>query len=126
MINKKASIALSNSDLLEISVQDFYKLHYWDKMKLDKVNSQKIADEMFIFGINVGYKIAVKKAQKILKIKEDGIVGRITLKYLNNFDENKFDFEFDKEEIFYYTQLASYQPSLKIYLEGWKKRARRV
>ena len=123
---KKASINLYHSEVVNLAVADFYKLYYWDKMQLDRVKKQKIADELFIFGVNVGYKTAVKKAQKILKIKQDGIVGNITLKHLNNYDKNRFDFEFDKEEILYYSQLASFKPSLKIYLDGWKNRAEAV
>jgi len=107
-------------------VKSIYKKEYWDIAKLDKVNSQKIAEEIFIFGVNAGMKNAIKLAQKIVGVSVDGIVGKQTLKALNNFDEDLFDILYDAEEAKYYMKLIEKNPKLKIYKKGWLRRAKYV
>lgn len=111
---------------LQSLVKKFYKEQFWDKMKLDEVTSSKIATEMFLFGVNVGIKQAVKTAQRVVKVKADGIVGRKTLTALNNYDEDIFSEKFDELEINFYENLVITKPHLKRYLNGWINRAKRV
>lgn len=120
---KTASRALAKNKLLENLALERIKSNYWDKAKLDFVNSQKIADEIFLFGFNVDMPIAIKKAQKLVGISQDGVVGNITLKALNSFDVNIFDIEFDKEEIKYYDAIIKAKPYLKPNETGWYNRA---
>ncbi len=124
---KTASFNLfSNQELLQ-EVKEFYILNYWNRMKLDYVASQKIADEIFIFGLNTNPRRAVKKAQKLVGVTQDGIIGAITLRALNNFDEKVFDIEYDKLEIAFYKYLVWLNPArYKRFLKGWIYRARTV
>jgi lysozyme family protein len=107
-------------------VMQFYKEEFWDKMRLDDIASQRIADEIFIFGVNAGTKRAIELAQLVVGIDHDGLIGPKTLAALNSYDENKFDIEFDKAENEYYEKLASVRPALHIYLKGWRNRANAV
>ncbi len=120
---KTASRALAKNKELENLAFERIKTKYWDVAKLDFVHSQKIADEIFLFGFNVGMPIAIKKAQKFVRISQDGLVGNMTLKALNNFDVNVFDIEFDKEEIKYYDAIIKDKPYLAPNETGWYARA---
>lgn len=120
---KECSLILSKNIGLMNLANDLIKKQYWDKAKLDLVNSQKIANEIFIFGFNVGMPIAIKKAQKLIGVNDDGDVGNITLKALNSFNENNFDVEFDELEIEYYKATIERKPYLKPNEKGWFKRA---
>lgn len=123
---KECSRILANvSDLIEL-VNQFYKVRFWDKARLDEVNSQKIADEIFIFGVNAGMKISAIKAQFLVDALPDGDIGDKTLALLNNYDENKFDILFDEEEIKYYKKLITLHEKFKINEKGWISRARTV
>ena len=123
---KECSKILANvSDLMEL-VNQFYKVKFWDRARLDEVNSQKIADEIFIFGVNVGMKVAVIKAQFLLNTKPDGILGNKTLALLNQYDEDDFDVLFDEQEIKHYDKLISLHSKFKINEAGWYNRARAV
>ena len=125
----KASEPLYQDTTLRKKVNGFYKHRFWDVAKLDFVDSQIIADEIFIFGVNVGMRKAIKKAQKLVGVKADGWVGAITLKALNEFDESQFSIEFDKIEIAYYHFLAYFSKkhkTLKRFYRGWVNRARFV
>lgn len=107
-------------------VYDFYNQEFWNKMRLDEINSQQIADEMFIFGVNTQPKTAIKTAQKLVEVAIDGIIGPKTIKVLNCFDENVFSVEFDKLEIEYYEKLALLNPAHKVHLRGWRNRANAI
>lgn len=107
-------------------VCDFYKKEFWDKARLDEVKSQKIADEIFIFGVNASMKISAIKAQFLVDALPDGDIGDKTLASLNNYDENKFDILFDEEEIKYYKKLITLHEKFKINEVGWISRARTV
>lgn len=103
-----------------------YKNEYWDKARLSEIKSQKIANEIFIFGVNAGIERAVKKAQKIVGEKQDGIVGSKTLKALNSFDEDIFDIAFDLEEVRYYKALIAANKKYKRFEDGWINRSKMV
>lgn len=120
---KVASRILAKNVILKSLVFERIKTNYWDKAKLDNVNSQKIADEIFLFGFNVDMKVAIKKTQKLINVPQDGIIGSQTIKALNSFDVNIFDIEFDKEEINYYDAIIKSKPYLAPNEKGWYKRA---
>lgn len=120
---KECSLILSKNEGLMNMANAFIKASYWDKAKLDSVHSQKIADEIFLFGFNVGMKIAIKKAQKLVGVSVDGLIGNKTLQALNSFDENKFDVEFDIEEKEYYDLIIKNKPQYLQFKNGWFKRA---
>lgn len=125
----KCSVILANNKELMIEVEKFYKEHFWDKMKLDKVENQKVADELFIFGVNVNWPIAAKEVQKLLGFtgkSVDGFIGNETLKRLNTVDVAWFDKEFDKVEVAYYERIIAAKPHLAKNLPGWKNRAYKV
>jgi hypothetical protein len=114
---------LYDNPLVVEMVHAFYKKNYWDVAKLDSVTSQNTADEIFIFGVNVGMKKAIKLAQSLLEVTPDGVIGKETLWSLNNYDSEKFDKVFDVMEMAYYDEVITRDPKKKIYAKGWKKRA---
>jgi len=120
---EKASQALYRSYTFTNMVKDFYKAYFWLKMKLDQVVSQKIADELFTFGVNAGTKNAIRKAQKVVGEVQDGIIGPMTIKALNAYDEHLFDMQFDEVEKQYYASIIERKPSFKIFENGWNNRA---
>lgn len=120
---KKCSVLLSNVSDLNESVAKFYKTNYWDRANLDKVESQLIADEIFLFGVNSGMSNGIKKAQEIVGVLADGLVGQKTIEALNNYDEEKFSKEYDYKEKKYYDDVIASNPSKAINKKGWYARA---
>jgi lysozyme family protein len=125
---RHASIESFRDERLTEMVKKFYKNNFWDKIRLDEIKSQKIAEEMFFFYINTGDKSkAVKYAQEIVGAKQDGVIGEKTIKALNDFSESIFDVEYDIREIVFYEHLASKNPKRYLrFLDGWKNRARKI
>ena len=119
----RASTKLYYDQNLTMEVLKFYKVNFWDRMRLDEVVSQKIAEELFVFAVNAGIGTAVKVAQTCVGVQADGILGSGTIKALNGFDEKRFDKDFDLLEIKHYELLAEKNPNFKKFLQGWKNRA---
>ena len=120
---KKISKTLFDSENLRAQVRAFYKEAYWDRMRLDEVTSQLKANEIFIFGVNVDVKPAVRVTQQLVGVVNDGIVGEQTLAAINRYDEARFDKEFDRAELRYYNKLIENNPKFRVYANGWRNRA---
>ena len=114
---------LYDNPRLEELVEHLYKREYWNKMKLDELGSQHIANEMFIFGVNTHPITAIKLAQRIVGATQDGIIGKVTIGALNRFDEGVFSETFDILEKEHYQKIVIAKPEKQIYLDGWRNRA---
>ena len=123
---EQASVILYNDAVLRADTANFYKFKYWNKIKGEDIKSQRVASEIFIFGVNAGIGVAIKAAQKIVGVTADAVVGEKTLKALNSYDEARFDKEFDRAEIEHYKALIEKNPKLKINANGWRNRAEAV
>lgn len=84
----KKKNAPSVKDLKAISYEewlDILKSMFWDKMQADKINNQSIANLCVntVWGSGAGY---IKIIQGVLGVKQDGIVGPITLGKINRWN----------------------------------------
>lgn len=112
---------LKYSDDLRISVAGFYYSYFWYKIKADRIENQFIAEMLFITAVNVGKKVAIKKLQRILKVKQDGLIGNITIGALNEAEDNEFIYHYILELVDFYLQ-ASKQGENIVFLRGWLNR----
>lgn len=120
---KQASIELYGNKALRELVVQLYKEKYWDKAKLDMVDSQHTATEIFVFGVNAGMRKAVQIAQQVVGCLQDGIVGPQTIRALNSFNDTVFSELYDELEQKHYGEIIANNPSKKIFANGWKARA---
>lgn len=123
---KLTSEMLYDNKAIRAQVDAFYKKDFWDKMKLDAVASQNTANEMFLFGVNVGCKKAVMFAQQIVGVVDDGVVGPKTIAALNKYDDTVFSERYDELEQAHYDRLVETRPEMAVYLKGWKNRSKVV
>jgi lysozyme family protein len=120
-----ASLKAYGDVALRELVLDFYRAEFWDRYKLNSLTNTA-AEEIFIFGVNVGMNTAIKKAQELVNCTVDGIMGPSTISAINAYPEDQFDIKFDDKEKEYYEELIARKPSLKIFEKGWLKRAEAV
>lgn len=123
---KAVSKILYKDPVLQSMTAKFYKDNYWNKMRGDEINSQLIANEIFIFGVNAGMKLAIAAAQMVLGVTADGKFGEQTLMDINSCDVKEFDKKYDTLELTHYNRLITKNPKLKIYANGWRNRAESV
>ncbi len=103
-------------------VASFYRNYYWLKIKADEIHDPFVASMVFNFAINSGKRAAVKKIQRIVGTKTDGLIGNITLGALNAVDPKVFTHHFLLEIFEFYTQIAR-KGNNHVFLQGWCNRA---
>ena len=58
---------LSNREIeLKKLEGDFYKENFWDKIWGDKINNQKVANDMYDTAVNMGIASAIRIAQQVI------------------------------------------------------------
>ena len=117
---------LKNDSKLQREIELFYKEHFWDKMKLDSINSDVVAQNIYLFGVNAGISRSIKAAQKVSGVVVDGKIGPKTIEAINNMNENDFKKAFDTEEIAHYNSIVQKNPSQERFLKGWLNRSNLV
>lgn len=125
MKNSNNIYDLENNKYLQFLVFNFYEENFWNKMLGYYIINQKIADNIFLLGVVTGMIRSIKIVQKICGIKEDGIFGKQTLKYVNQFNENEEEFikKFNQLEIEHFKKLVEKNKNLEQFLNGWINRA---
>jgi lysozyme family protein len=103
-------------------VRALYKLIYWDRLRLDDVQSQRIARTLFDFGVNAGTGTAAKLAQLIVGVTPDGVIGPRTLAALNTADPDRFALAYALAKIARYRDIVTRDRSQSKFLLGWINR----
>lgn len=139
-------------ELRSLSVSEageIYRKLYWDKMRLDEVNSQRLAMELCDHGVNAGVLRSAKMVQYLLNTQfggdlvVDGIIGSKTLLAINSANEPLLFSSFQQMRTSYYRHRAgegagslslerffieelkvSANSSQKVFLKGWLARVR--
>lgn len=120
---KRASRMIYADEKTRQNVFQYFKIHYWDIMRLGEIHSQKVANEIFLFGVVAGVKTSAKMAQSLVGAKSDGIIGDISLKCLNNYNPDMFDKQFDNLEKNHFDLIIEKNPHLSMNREGWHNRS---
>lgn len=96
---------------------------FWDGVKGDQIRNQSIADLVADWHVNAGDN-AIKAVQRMFGIKADGIVGPVTLSYLNSPNAEVIFNRLRSAREDYYIEIARSKPSQQQFLNGWLKRTR--
>lgn len=100
---------------------DILKTMFWDRWQADKIKSQKLANILvdWVWGSGV---YGIKIPQRILGVKQDGIVGNKTLEALNAQDPDKLFQVIYEARKKYLNDIAISRPANKRFLKGWLNR----
>lgn len=123
-----------NDPKLKELVKDFYKEQFWDKNRLSEVMDQPISNELYDSGVNFGTVIAARFLQQSLNllnrnqkdfkdIKEDGVIGPITLNLLNSYKHPKaILITLNVLQGERYLNICRRDPSQEEFFRGWLNR----
>ncbi len=114
--NEMGSPALSDE------VRKFYREHFWNRLRGDHIQDQRIAETLFDFSVNAGLRTAVRLAQKILGATPDGLLGPITIKLLNEYPANEFLYRYAMAKVARYAEIVNSDSSQSKFLLGWINR----
>jgi len=120
-------------DLTTDQAREIYKELYWDINRLDSVNNQEIAMEIFEAGVNCGPKFVSKYTQRALNVfnrmerdwadmEVDGTFGPITLGILNNLSpsrESNILKALNCLQGYHYITCGERNENLEVFMPGW-------
>jgi lysozyme family protein len=119
-----------NVDIKNLTIEeakDIYFLRYWSAMKLDGIKNSLLKLHLFDMGVNAGQSTSIKLLQNILNIKDDGCIGPITLKAINDYpDQSELSQRFALIRLDFYQKKTVDNPNLKKFLKGWQNRVNAV
>ena len=113
------------NDLKKITNEQWkyiFKNGYWDKIGGDLINNQSIANFLVDWFYNSGV-YAIKFTQRILGVKDDGIVGNKTIAAINSYKTQKNLFErLWSRRKKQYEDIVNKNPSQQVFYNGWMRR----
>lgn len=110
--------------------KDFYYNEFYKKPNFDKL-PQKVSAVAFDYGVNSGPSQASKSLQRIVGVKDDGIVGPKTIaainKYISKNGESDLVSKVLDERTNHLSQLVASDPQkYGKYLDGWANRLKKL
>lgn len=130
--NKKPEI--DNNKNLVPEVEEFYKKNYWDSIKLSKIASRDVAEELFDTAVNQGKTAAIKYLQRSLNVlnnnekkykdlEVDGKMGPKTIEAANSYMFPKILVKcINGLQFMRYYNLAQKDKTQEKFMLGWLKR----
>lgn len=103
--------------------KSIYQDQYWHHLNGDRINSDQIAAPLLSFAVNRNIPTAVKRLQRVLGVRDDGVLGLVTIAELNQKDPVVVAKLFRASWIDYYHIVASVNPNDAKFLDGWINRA---
>jgi lysozyme family protein len=127
-ISKRSYPHLDIKKLTLDQARQIYFCDFWLKDSYEKIDDENIAIKLFDLAVNMGIPQANKLIQRALRaagaqVIEDGIIGAITLKAINNADSTDLLAALKSEAAGYYRLIANINPSQQAFITGWLNRA---
>ena len=113
------------NDLRELTPHDVIERvlrpHYWNRWKADDIIDQSVAN-ICVDWVWTSGKHGITRVQRILGVKEDGIVGPKTLHALNGADPHFLFLQILTERRIFLDELVQNNPSQQRFYNGWMRR----
>lgn len=108
-------------NLLENEWYEIFKTMYWDRWIGDEIKSQPVAnilvDWVWASGVH-----GIKRPQRILGVPDDGIVGKVTLSYLNIAKPKRLFEAIKADRIKFIDEICKARPANEKFRKGWLNR----
>lgn len=95
---------------------------YWNPWRADEIKSQSIANIVVDWAWHSGTKNSIKRVQHLCGLKDDGIVGPMTMQALNAADPGDLFNKIHLARMNYFSSLVKNNPSQQKFLRGWQNR----
>ncbi|WP_150980296.1 glycoside hydrolase family 108 protein [Heminiphilus faecis] len=103
------------------AVNRVMKPHYWDRWQADRIKSQSVAN-LVVDWVWASGKYGITGVQKLLGVKEDGIVGEKTLAALNAQDPRALFDHIHRARARFIEDVIARRPTSAKYRAGWLRR----
>jgi Putative secretion activating protein len=124
----KASVInkyVKSNPVIMALISQFYKINFWDVLKLDQIKDQQLAETVYDFGVNSGTGRSAKYLQEAVNnlggsLKVDGQIGNQTITQANSINPSQLHTEFNKLRRDFYNSIA--KGNQKQFLNSWLSR----
>ena len=121
---RKGQKAPTVTDLKNISDaewRDVFKSLYWDRWKADEIKSQAVAN-ILVDWVWASGSHGIKRSQRLLGMKADGIVGKQTIAALNAMDAATLFKMIKDDRAKFIDEICKARPKNEKYRKGWMNR----
>jgi len=108
--------------LSEADAKGIAKKIFWDYFMGDQIVNESVAQFIVDWGFNSGRKTVAKIIQRILGVSADGIVGPVTLRAINEFDQEKLFNTIKIERQVFLNNIVKRRPDQIVFYNGWMNR----
>ena len=122
---KRKGKSVTEDGLINLSMDEFtdiLKTMYWDACRADEIVSQSVADSIVDWAWNSGTATAVKEVQRILGVKDDGVIGNITLAAINSWSPLPLFGQIKQARLAYLERICNARPANRKFMRGWLNR----
>lgn len=120
-LGRQATIA-DVQNLTKDTAIAIYKKNYWDKVSGDQLKYYSVALTLFDQAVNRGPASAIKQAQKIVGVTQDGVMGPKTVEAINKMPDSQFLPQYLSASAAFYNKLVQNDSSQGVFLQGWLNR----
>lgn len=103
-------------------VRLFYRRNFWDPLGLTTIIDQRVAHNIYDFGVNAGTGTAAKLAQIVVGATPDGKIGQVTTARINTMNPDLFLAQYALAKLARYEQIVSRDRTQGKFLLGWVRR----
>jgi len=118
-VAKKKSYKPTKEEWKEI--YQLYYENYYNPLRIEDIVDEQLAIQVFDLGVNAGVNRSAKILQEVVRVKQDGIVGKNTLEAVNS--DKQATESFRERRLKYYNSLAESNSTYQKFLKGWINRA---
>ena len=121
---RKGQKAPTVDDLKNISDEewhDVFKSLYWDKWKADEIENQSVAN-ILVDWVWASGSHGIKRPQRLLGVKADGIVGKRTIAAVNAMDAATLFKMIKDDRAKFIDEICKARPKNEKYRKGWMNR----
>lgn len=104
-------------DALHQMIRDFYYFNFWTNISCEHFESQDTANFVYDWHVNSG-RSAIKSIQSTLGLVNDGVVGKMTIKAINEADLNTLI----DARVGFVENIVERDPDQEKFLAGWLAR----
>lgn len=102
--------------------EEIYRQVFWNPMEMGGVDNATIATVLLDQAVLAGIPTVAYMVQKILGLKQDGVMGPLTIATLNKQDMAQFCFTFLRSMSHHYSDLCFKNSTQLEFLTGWEDR----
>lgn len=97
------------------------KVGYWDVWKADEIKNQSVANFLVDWLYNSGV-AGIKIPQRLLNLKDDGVVGKVTIAAVNAADQAALFSSLVSARHRFIDEIIEHNPTQKKFEKGWRNR----